>query len=247
MAIDEIDVMSLVDREVERRAQPRPPAGSRRPLFLFFKKGHRALIRPLYNLPQAIVLRKHNKWNQEPNLRVNAICAQEEGKSCLYCVRAEQESDKKLLSQTVLYVPIYVYSVIDAAGQAVTYDEYSESGEKETKPIKGVRLLELTLNGTAFQILSQFRDMVRDQAYEHTITGCDFTVTQIGEGTDKSFTVTPKPPKQMHPTIQGLIPKREVLRQRILEALPPFIQTEASGGGNGSAANDGSDDDVPEF
>lgn len=229
MATD-IDVMNLIHTEEERRAQPKQPAGNRRPLFLFFKPGHRALVRPLYNLPQAVVLMKHDKYSPERSGRVNSICAAEEGKPCFYCLKVG--NDKKLAAKKMLYVPVYVYGVVDSSGVAVTYEEHVEgSEEKVTKPVKGVRVLELKLSGTEFAILSQFNNIAKDAEYNHTITGCDFTITQSGSGQDKSFTATPKPPKAMPPQMSALIPDREHLRKLILEALPPFIADGNTGGG----------------
>jgi hypothetical protein len=206
---------------------------------LFLKENHKALVRPLYNLTDALALNKHSKWNSDPALRINAICAQEEGNPCKYC--AMVADDKKMSAAFHFYLPVYVYSVIDQkTGQKITFEETQEDGSKTAKPVSGVRVLELTSFGTIGAVLKFFREYIKEE--ESPLTNCDFTITQIGVEKNKTFVCMPKSPKPMDPRIKELIPTTEKLRERILDACQPVIADGAK-----ATTQESSDDDVPEF
>lgn len=213
MAIDTKDALALIDQQLEKAATPR---ASRKPVFLFLKEGHSALIRFLFNLGDCIVLNKHNKYAESADMRVNAICAVEIGQQCKYCARVED--DKKLTANVTFYLPVYVYGVRDKNGNPVTY---KDPETEEEKPVKGFRVLELTSFGTIGTVLKTLRSYTKDEDYNHTITGNDFTLTQVGAGQKKDFTLVPKPAKPMHPTIAQNMPKIDGFHKAILEALPP--------------------------
>lgn len=251
-----VDVLTLIDRATEKASAPR---SSKKPVFLFLSEGQKALIRPLVNLPQSMVFSKHSKWSDSRDARVNAICAAEVGKPCEHCANAQALEDKKLKASTVIFLPVYVYGVIDVkTGQKVTYTEKDEEGkESESKNVTGFRVLELTLFGKAFSILQAFRSHVRD---EGSITGCDFTIEQVGREKTKNFIVTPKAPKSVDPRIPAKSPKLEEFRTAILGAIPPLASVEAEAedafnatGTNmvipvrGAVTDEVAGDDIPEF
>jgi hypothetical protein len=240
MATD-IDVMGLIDSELQKAAEA-PKTNGKRPLFLFLKENHKALIRPLYDLGQSLALNKHSKWSDDASQRVNAMCAAEEAHPCGLC--AKVENDKKIEARIHFYLPAYVYSVIDTAtGEKITYKERQENGSEIEKPVSGVRVLELARFGTIAGVLKFFREYVRD---EGPITGADFTITQQGSGQKKSFVTMPKAPRPMDEKIRALIPTHDRLRERLLEALPPVVANDASTSGNDSA-DSGAEDDIPDF
>jgi hypothetical protein len=219
-----VDVLSLIDKATDRANAPR---ASRKPVFIFLKEGEKVMLRPLVNLPQAIVMQKHNKWHDNRDYRVNAICAKEIDKGCEHCVNAQELEDKKLKASPVIFLPVYVYGVIDVkTGQKVTYTEKDEQGkESEPKNVFGFRVLELPLYGAAFSILQSFRAYIRD---EGSITQGDFTVEQMGSGQKKNFLTTPpKAPKPVSPAVIAKAPKIEEVRTAILGAIPPVISAEA--------------------
>jgi hypothetical protein len=136
-----VNALDLIDQELAKAAAPK--TSGKRPIFLFLKESHKALIRPLYDLTEALVLNKHSKWNDDPQHRVSAICAQEENNDCKYCGMVTD--DKKMSASLHFYLPVYVYSVVDqATGQKITYKEKQENGPEVERPISGVRVLELT-------------------------------------------------------------------------------------------------------
>lgn len=250
-----VDVLSLIDQATDRANAPR---ASRKPVFLFLKEGEKALIRSLVNLPQAIVLSKHNKWNDNREYRVNAICAKEIDKGCEHCMSAQELEDKKLKASPVIFLPVYVYGVINVKdGSKVTYTEKDEQGhESEPKNVSGFRVLELTLYGAAFSILQAFRAYIRD---EGSITRCDFTIEQMGSGQKKNFLTTPKAPKPVDPRIPAKASKIEEFRTAILGAIPPVTSAEHDAedefnttGKNvvtpaRGVTNEMADDDIPVF
>lgn len=214
-----LDVLNLIDKAVERASAPRK---SGKPVFLFLKEGHKALIRPLFNLDEAIVLAKHNKWSENADYRVNAICAAELGKACVHCESAKTLEDKKLAASATIYLPVYIYQVVDKTGTRVTYKEKDEQGNESEKPVTGFRVLELPLFGTMFNVLKVFRSYMRDDG---SICQCDFSIEQVGEGQKKSFVVIPKAPKPLGPAIQKAAAALDIVKfhDAIMGALPPSI------------------------
>jgi hypothetical protein len=238
-----INALDLIDKELARAAAPK--TSSKRPIFLFLKEGHKALVRPLYNLTDALVLNKHSKWNDDPQHRVNAICAQEEGNDCKFCRMVAD--DKKMSAAFHFYLPVYVYSVVDqSTSQKVTYKEKQEDGSEVERPVSGVRVLELTSFGTIGAVLKFFREFMKDED-NGPLTGYDFSISQVGAGQKKSFVVMSKAPKPMDPRIKELIPTTEKLRERILDACQPVIADGAKANVINKIASEIDDDDVPEF
>lgn len=232
-----INALDLIDQELAKAAAPR--TSGKRPIFLFLKENHKALIRPLYNLTDALVLNKHSKWNDDPQHRVNAICAKEEGNDCKYCSMVGD--DKKMAAQFHFYLPVYVYNVTDqSTGQKVTYKEKQEDGSEAERPVQGVRVLELTSFGTIGAVLKFFREYIKEE--EAPLTSCDFSISQVGAGQKKSFVCMPKAPKLMAPQIKELIPTPERLRERLLDACQPVIAD-----GVKPATPEVQDDDIPVF
>lgn len=250
-----LNTLELLDQQLAKAAEPKPVGGNRKPIFLFFRAGHTALVRPLYGLEQMIVLRKHDKWADDPSGRVSAICAAEEGRACLFCKRAE--NDKKLLANLNFYLPVYVHRVTDASGAQITYEEKDETGKVvEVKPIQGVRLLELTVYGKIGHILKTLRDFTK-QPSRGALTGRDFTISQTGSGTDKAFICLPEDPSQMPERIAKLSLDPAKIRERVIEARAPHIVDEpdraieavvqAVKNGQPAAPASDEDDDVFDF
>jgi hypothetical protein len=194
-----MNVLDLIESELARASQPR---ASKKPVFLFLKDGEKATVRPLYNLPEMIVLAKHNRWSEQPQARVNAICAKETGESCWHCEKAA-DGDKKIQASNYFYLPIYVYSVFDKSGKQVTYKEKTEDDEVE-KPVQGIRILELTSFGTISTVLISLKGYYKDADYGNSITNNDYTIEQAGAGQTKKFTVIPKPAKPMDPRLTSV-------------------------------------------
>lgn len=221
-----INTLDLMDEELQRASAPKT---SNKPLFLFLKEGHKAVIRPLFDLKDAIVLKKHNRWSENANHRVNAVCASENEKPCAYC--QQMADDKSYTPKLHFYLPVYVLGVVDDKGEKITYEEKGENGEKATKPVQGIRLLEMSASGTIGQVLKAFREFMKEED-NPPITGCDFTLTQSGSGTKKTYVLMPKMPKAMPDQFKKMLQddkfKSENIRTKILEALPPVISEDKS-------------------
>jgi hypothetical protein len=238
------DVLTLIDNATERANAPK---ASRKPVFLFLSEGQKALVRPLFNLTDAIVMPKHNKWSENKEYRVNAICGVEIGKECQHCESAKTLADKKLNASQVIFLPVYVYQVVEAkTGVKVTYVEKDDAGNETEKPISGFRVLELPLFGKAFNILQAFRSYMRDED-EHDIRVCDFVIEQNGAGQNKNFVVIPKAPKPVNPKITDHCPDITKFHEAILGACPPLIAGDVVSTGKKPMMPVGSEDEIPEF
>lgn len=220
-----LDLSAEISKEVQKASAPR---ASRKPVFLFFKDGEKALVRPLFNIngpesEQIIPLMKHYKWSDDRAVRIDAICAAEIGKSCKYCEAAV--NDRKLTAYRAYYIPVFVFQVVDKkSGARVTYKD-AETGEE--RPVKGFRVLELSLSGRVRSILTTLNEFfVEDDA--HDIRICDFVVAQEGSGTTKDYSVLPKAPKPLEATILSAMPSRATFRQAILDARSPMIAQESA-------------------
>jgi hypothetical protein len=215
-----MNALDLMDEQLAKAAAPRSTG---KPIFLFLKPDEKFLIRPLFDLKDSVVLMKHNLWSEDPNKRVNAICAREEGNECLYCQQAQ--NNKKLTAKLHFYLPIFVYKGINQKTQTeVSYEETQEDGSKVTKPVKGFRILELAAFGTIGDILKWMREFVKDED-NCALTECDFSLSQSGEGTTKTFILQNKNPKPMSDQLVKAASSinLENVKSRVLEARAPFI------------------------
>jgi len=240
-----LDVLGMIDKATEKASAPK---ASRKPVFLYLAESQKALVRPMFNLTEALVLAKHNKWSENRDYRVNALCAAEVGKACEHCANAKELEDKKLNASSVLFLPVYVYNVINVkTGERVVYTEKDEHDKDVEKPVSGFRVLELPFFGRAFSILQALRAHIRDED-GHDIRVCDFSIEQLGAGQNKSFIVKEKPPQAIHPKIAAACPPLEKFREALLAACPPLVVTESVGSVQSVAqSNQVEDDDIPEF
>jgi hypothetical protein len=241
-----MNVLDLIESELARASAPR---ASKKPVFLFLKDGEKATVRPLYNLPEMIVLAKHNKWSEQPSARVNAICAKEIGESCWHCEKSGASSDRKMQASNYFYLPVYVYSVIDTkTGKQITYKEKTDDGEVE-KAVNGIRILELTSFGTISAVLTSFKNIYKDADYGNSILNNDFTIEQDGAGQQKKFTVIPKPAKPLDPRLKAATPTPDRIKELILAACPPLTGVSESSNGHVQAAVtiETGESEIPEF
>jgi hypothetical protein len=230
----------LINQATERANAPRK---SGKPVFLFLAEGQKALIRPMFDIDSAITLQYHNKWSENAEYRVNAVCASELGKPCTHCESAKELEDKKLKASPVIYLPVYVYQVIDVRSSArITYTEKDEAGNQTEKPISGFRVLELALYGKTLMILQAFTSYERDED-DHDIRVCDFSIEQTSKGQSKNFLVTPKAPKLINPKIQDDCPDITKFHEAILAARPPLVangeSAPARGAEQGNSTSEG--------
>jgi hypothetical protein len=219
-------------RETERAvkaaedAKKAKESGSRKPLFLWLSPGYKALIRPLFKMSDSPTLIRHEKWDPDRDLRINDICASELNpkKPCLHC----QLANKSVKKKGIIFMPVYVYQLIDERGNIATYDEKQEDGSKIAKPIQEcVRLLELSAFGKVAVLWDYFWNFAKDP--EHCIiTECDFTIRQVGEGTGKNFLPEHKNPKPMNDRVKKMqsMVTEKVMIERILDFCAPKIAEE---------------------
>jgi hypothetical protein len=189
--------------------------------------GQRGLVRPVYNMPSAIVLPIHDKYkNTDVSLSsrkdqygnmvaapISALCATHIGKPCAFCA---QPKEAKLEAKPECFVPVYLYGIKDAQDNPVTFTD----PEGNIKAVKGFRMLRLKANST---ILSQLMAIFRDADYDRDVTGCDFLIERHGSMLDTKYGFTPKPPKAMNANLKAAIPAIDVFKNILQEIYEPRV------------------------
>lgn len=239
MAVDLNDPMAVLEDEMTR-AQAQ--TGGFAPFFFSIKDGERALIRPLLNINQYVMLRFHEKFNQATKkYDVSAVCAADFGHDCQHCKDA-QGGDKKLNAQKRFYLPIYIHSALkkDPAGQKWAQLTYTDQ-EGNEQQVKGVRILEMKASS------SILADLVAayNTADSHDITLYDFVIARKGSGLDTEYTTTlsPNAPRALPddlPKISRDRIKSDVEFARPMKAVGQTVETPAVNG-------KGHDESIPDF
>jgi hypothetical protein len=236
-----LDSLAAIDAMLEKASQPRQTTSAKKYAFLFLKPDQEAMIRPLFEMNNLIILKKHYLYNnQSPRDSLDAICASETGQDCKLCNDAQ--NNKKLTADSYVYLPVYVYGVREKVrengafvmknGNPVTrvvqMKEWQEDNTQIEKPLKGFFLLEMNAQKVTGQILKAMRAYARNPKYNHSICGCDYLVAQEGSGQDKTYVITPEPLKPAHPEIAKRMPDINQFHQMILDTRPPVV-IQASG------------------
>ena len=198
---------------------------------VLLKHGQTATVRPLYDMDQAIVRWMHDKFkNTDPALSADFngkaapianLCAEKLSEQpCLLCVNA---TANKLEANREAFVPVYVYKIVDAAGQSVTY----KAQDGSFKSVQGFRLLRLKM-GSA--ILKQLMSVFKDPDYNRDVTGCNFTITRTDTPSKNpnqppkvEYTCTPKPPAPMDPNLKAAIPPIDRFCEALVEIFPEKV------------------------
>ncbi|HEY5003438.1 MAG TPA: hypothetical protein VII61_09820 [Ktedonobacteraceae bacterium] len=189
-------------------------------------EGQRALVRPVYNMSESIVIPMHDKYkNTDVSLSsrtyqgatqaapISSMCATHIGKPCLFCA---QPKEAKLEARMECFVPVYLYGIKDSQDNTVTFTD----PDGNAKAVKGFRMYRLKA-GSA--ILNQLMAIYRDQDYDKDVTGCDFLIERKGSGLDTTYSCTPKPPKAMNANLKAAIPALDVFKNILLEIYEPRV------------------------
>jgi hypothetical protein len=228
-----IGSVAYADEQIAKqaeRAANKTSGASKQPLILYFYDGLQVHFRPLYDLNGCIVAMKHAKWTGDVSTKIDAICAKEIDQPCELCERAK--TDRDLLPKESWFLPVYVHQVVrtkDAktgksldAPEVVTYEDNGE-----TKPVRGIRLIEFQLFGAIYDSYKYFRDFMRYPDENGKMTDRDFKITQDGKGKgQKSFLTDKKDPKS-RPDIAKITPTLERVFERLIEARPPVTTAES--------------------
>ncbi len=215
---------------------------SKKPIFLFLKPGHKVSFRPVFRLDDCLTLQMHDKYHENRDYKVNAVCSCEIGEKCEHCDTAKVMKDRDLNAKPAFYIPVYVYSVFEGRVQ-VTYEE-EEDGQKVKKPVRGFRMIECFKYGKTYSLLKTFRKYELDMR-AHDISACDWTWEQEGSGQGKTFTLLYKEAEPMKPALAKATPSIERFKQSILDARPPVVLVADALGDDQSFDADPLADDVP--
>lgn len=177
------DPMAFLEEEMAKA-----PETGLKPFFFSIKAGEKALIRPLMNMNEYVLVNKHELFdNATKKFVARAICAKDLDLECQYCLDAT--NNKKLTADKRFILPIYVHAVVNVkTGLSVTYKD--QDGNEVA--VSGVRLLEMKRSS------SILKDLVGafNEDDEHNITRMDFVIRREGEGLETEYTVTPKAPSK---------------------------------------------------
>lgn len=218
------DVLAAMDSETKRASER--ASGNFTLTFLRLNDGQKAKIRPLFNLSQCVVLAMHSKFNQaDPKQSVNAVCGTENGGECLHC-DAAKAGDKKLVANTVFFLPVYV-SVIEAKNESGIWTPVTYQRGGVDMEVNGLRILELKAFGTIGTVLQFLRSLYSEDK-EHDIRQYGLIMERVGAGQPTKYTILPKGPTPMPEPAKIFIPTQEAVRQMILSACPPAGTTVVS-------------------
>ncbi len=186
MVVDLNDPMAVLDEEMQRAAEK---SGGFAPFFFSIRDGERALVRPLLNMRDYVMLRFHEKFNSATKkYDVSAVCAADFGQECQHCKDAA--TDKKLSAQNRFYLPVYIHGAlkqdpITKKWAPLTYTDQ----EGNEQPVKGVRILEMKPSSSILSALVG----AYNTADTHNITLYDFVIERKGAQLDTTYTTTLSP------------------------------------------------------
>ena len=252
-------VLDIMDEQIQRAKEVSASGGTYKPIFFRLtpssKKGispnQEAVIRPLFDLDQVVVMAMHRQYNEaEPTRSINAVCARELGQKCKYCELAM--TDKKMAASVSFMLPVFVYQIVDQGddlkGSRVL--TYTDADGKEVQ-ISGIRILELQAFGKIGDVLDWLRNYARDERKEdasYILTSQDFVIARKGAKQTLSYSIRARKPKPFEIETRPLTEAR--VRERVIEACPPVVLEDASAAPivvGGKAANNGHADDIPDF
>ncbi len=238
MVVDLNDPMAVLDEEMQRAQEK---SGGFAPFFFSIKDGEKALVRPLLNMRDYVMLRFHEKFNSATKkYDVSAVCAADFNQECQVCLDA-QAGDKKLNASKRFYLPIYIHSALkqDPTSNKWAPLTYTDA-EGNEQPVKGVRILEMKASS------SILADLVAayNTADSHNITLYDFVIARKGSGLDTEYTTTlsPNAPRALPDDLPKQ--RREQIKSDVEIARPMKVV-----GGAVAPASNGKavENDVPEF
>lgn len=270
------DPMAFIHAQFDKAAQKaaEPKRKSTAPLVLFMSDGNNVLMRPLADFTTIKPLVVHHKWNSDPALRINAICAKEVGKECALCTQAKD--DYALTPDFAWFLPVWVYQITqtkDQNGQklpapvVLTYKERDENGNVLKNPngsdvekrVSGIRLIEFSMHGAIATPFKTFCDFMEDPT-NCKMTECDWSFAQNGKGKgNKAFTLISKMPRSLDPRVAKVIPPIDRIRERLFQTMSPIVASDDSTLAGGDDLYDVHptasspsvpqeiDDDIPEF
>lgn len=211
-----LDVISMMESDMEKAKKASGGNGS--PTFFLLKAGEKALVRPLLDLNKAVLVHKHDLWNQATKkFEVNALCAKDQDLDCKHCFDAEMQKNKKLAAVRYFIIPLWVYQIKNKDGQVVTWKD--QDGNEQA--IRGVRYLQMKATSP---ILANLLDFFRE---EKSILNNDFVISRTGESLDTVYTVIAKAPK---PFAVPDVPAQseDEITFRIGDLCPPALIGESS-------------------
>jgi len=244
MVVDLNDPMAVLDEEMQR-AQAQ--TGGFAPFFFSIKDGEKALVRPLLNMREYVMLNFHELYNPATKkYEVSAVCAVSFDRECQHCVDAVNHPDKKLgkklSAHRRFYLPIYIHSALkkDSVTQKWAPLTYTDQDGNE-QDVKGVRILEMKASSSILASLVASYN----EAEGHDITKFDFRIERKGTGTDTEYTTTlsPNAPRALPDDLKSQ--RREQIKSDVEIARPMKVV----GGAPVVAQSNGKavEDDIPSF
>ncbi len=251
MAIDAKEAMTILEDEMNKADEK---GSGLAPFFFSIKDGEKALITPLLNMSQYVLVNKHEIFNPAINkFDVAAICAFDLQLQCQYCL--DVVNNKKLTAGKRFVLPIYVHAVINVkTGAYVTYKD--KDGVEHN--VSGVRLLEMKRTSSILRDLVASYNGTDDSDVKaaNNITKLSYVIRRENVDGDKlqtRYTVTPKQARELPEDIPAWTRDRNQVLLQYADAcpfkivnnerdVPPALQSSKPANGNGGKVKS-----VPDF
>lgn len=213
------DPMAFLNEEMNKE----PEKTNFKPFFFALNDGEKALVSVLLNLPDYVLVDKHETWNNTTKkYDARAICAADLDLDCQYCIDAKD--NKKLQSSNRWVLPVYVHEVwklVDAKQNAYERVTYKDQ-EGNTHPVQGFRLLEMKRTSS---ILKSINDEYNDHDL-HDIRMLSFVIRREnidGDVLQTQYRVSSKVARPIPEEVPDVWRNKESVFQLYAEACPPVV------------------------
>ena len=188
MAI-ELNPVDALEEEASRATKKTP--------FIFsIKEGEKALVHALVNLPEAIVLAYHEKWDDaKKTYAVSDVCAADPhiDLECQHCATAAAATDEKLAAKPRVFLPVYLHAVNQKVGDRWVTVTYRGADDMDY-PSSGLRVLEL--KGNIGKMMNSYYKESAEERKDRTLQASDYVIERMSR---TEYSVSPKFPARVIP------------------------------------------------
>ncbi len=215
------DPMAFLNEEMNKE----PEKTNYKPFFFALNDGEKALVSVLLNLPNYVLVDKHELWNNNTKkYDARAICAADLDLDCQHCIDAHASNNKKLQSSNRWVLPAYVHEVwklVDPKQNAYKRVTYTDQ-EGNTHNVQGFRLLEMKRTSS---ILKSLNDEYND-AEDHDITKLSFVIRREnvdGDVLKTEYRTSSKVARPIPEDVPDEWKHKDTVFQLYTEACPPVV------------------------
>ena len=214
-----VDPMAFLNEEMNKE----PEKTNFKPFFFALNDGEKALVTVLLNLPDYVLVDKHEYYDNTTKKYVaRAICASDVELECQHCIDAQ--FNKKLQSSNRFILPVYVHEVwklVDVKQNAYERVIYKDQ-EGNTHNVQGFRLLEMKRTSS---ILKSLKDEYNDHDL-HDIRMLSFVIRREnvdGDILKTQYRVSSKVARPIPEAVPDEWRDRESVLHFYTDACPPKV------------------------